>query len=482
MKKYFFLSIFLFCLSASAFSADISYIKVTTSEVNVYLKAGNGWTDHRATRNAYVKVTGAMKDGWYPVKLRNGVEGWLPSWLTTPVKEKMTLPPAFTDEQIPTSYSPLYGKVIADGVYFRAIPYGGLSGKWDTSRQGDIPAGAVLKITDRIGHWMSVQLAPMESGWVYDEALAPAEKLNGSNWNGMSYDIKYIKITKQEKRTFITIKTGVPLPYEVESSLNPDIIKFKVYDVNCDTMREIWETTCERAGGWCGCPHGSNMLSGHISLARKPEGYSAGYEDNILRISVRNPGNPILQKVVVIDPGHGAPTPFFPGYKEGAPGPGGCLEKDVVLSVSKKLEANLKKLGFATALTRTGDTVDMVDLNKRIAFSDKANGDIFVSIHANGDNDPSYEGLEIYWYEEQSRPLAEILATTTPAATGQLPGKTFFSSFGVIRQTRIPAVLVELGYLSNKKEGALVCSEKYQENAAKGLAAGISRYIASMSE
>jgi len=105
----------------------------------------------------------------------------------------------------------------------------------------------------------------------------------------------------------------------------------------------------------------------------------------------------------VIDPGHG-------GQDEGAKGPGGALEKDVVLDVGRRLAEALEEEGLRVVMTRRAD--EFVSLEKRTYIANDARGDLFVSIHANAANDTSIRGTETFFLsleatDEAARRVAE---------------------------------------------------------------------------
>lgn len=456
-------------------------LAITSNETCLYTEPGRGWTDNRLNRNTLVALTGPMEDGWYPVRMRNGEEGWVAGWVAEKLPQKTELPAAFTEDDIPTLKSPLYAKVIADHVSFRTIPYGGLNSKLDFTRTGFVPGGIVLKITDRFKHWMKAQLTPTVTGWVYDEALTPVKPPAGNTKYG-------VPVSKLDRMFFSRTGTGnvlyaklsKPVTFEYNSNTAPDMVSFKLYGVDCDRLRWRWNSPCRAAGGWCACHDGTETLSGMIGLKHEFAGYETGYtEDGYFYVRLRDPAKAPIRKIV-LDAGHGAPEPWPPGYAEGAHGPGDCMEHAFNMNVTRMTAALLREQGFQVLLTRDGESEGMMDLYNRVRLSDREQADLFISIHANGDLDPEVSGVEIYWYDPMNRPLAEILAAEIPAATGRESGIAIFGSFAVIRQTRVPSVLIEAGYLTNPGEGKLLCSEDFQEETAAGIARGILRYIASV--
>ncbi|HEP1794745.1 TPA: GBS Bsp-like repeat-containing protein [Streptococcus suis] len=192
---------------------------------------------------------------------------------------------------------------------------------------------------------------------------------------------------------------------------------------------------------------------------------------------------------VYIDPGHG-------GADSGA-SYGGVHEKTLAMNVANKLKANLLALGINVLMTRTADyNVDFVTERSRMANS--SNADLFISLHFNatGAGTTRAKGIETYWY--QSNPsypskinqayhndptrLAEsqILANQVQASlikeTGAYNRGVKRETFAVLRETKIPAVLVEMGFMDNPSELQVIKQDSYQTKLAKALAQGIANW------
>lgn len=180
------------------------------------------------------------------------------------------------------------------------------------------------------------------------------------------------------------------------------------------------------------------------------------------------------KKRVVIDPGHG-------GYDPGAIGLNGAREKDIVLPVSLMVGEYLTKKGVEVIYTRNSDNImwpsnTTQNLQSRVDISNKYNPDIFVSIHANKYTNSSAHGIETYYY--QGDPLSEDLARKIQSNlvndTGRYNrGIKSGNGLYVIRNTKAPAVLVELGFISNPTEQKLLVSEANQRIYANAVAKGI---------
>jgi N-acetylmuramoyl-L-alanine amidase len=173
--------------------------------------------------------------------------------------------------------------------------------------------------------------------------------------------------------------------------------------------------------------------------------------------------------VVLIDPGHG-------GRDSGAVGIGGKLEKDVVLPIGKKIAAILQKNGVQVVLTRSSDY--FVTLPGRVAIAERANADIFVSIHANsaGTGRPDVNGLETYYYDT-GYSFARIVHSSILQSVNVRDRGVRRARFYVLRKSSMPSILVETGYMSGRQDIAKLRSASYQNQMAEAIARGILRYL-----
>jgi len=213
---------------------------------------------------------------------------------------------------------------------------------------------------------------------------------------------------------------------------------------------------------------------------------------------------------VVIDAGHG-------GQDEGAKGPGGALEKDVVLDVGRRLAEALEDEGLRVVMTRSAD--EFVSLEKRTYIANDARGDLFVSIHANAAKSTSIRGTETFFLsleatDEAARRVAErenqAFSATLPLAraaddplvailgdliaTEHLKESQEFARlaqgrlaeidpqasrgvkqalFVVLSGVQMPASLVEIGFITNGRDEGELSSRRGRRSIASALAAAV---------
>lgn len=175
-------------------------------------------------------------------------------------------------------------------------------------------------------------------------------------------------------------------------------------------------------------------------------------------------------RLIVIDAGHG-------GAATGA-AYSGVQEKTLNLAIARKLQSILTALGYNTVMTRDAD-VD-VGLYDRAAIANEAGADIFVSIHCNAaENSPNFQGLYVYHYPGSAagESLAQAIQTPACAFTGAVDRDIDCANFVVLRESDMPAVLVETGFMTCAEELSRLTDDAYQTRVAQGLAQGIVRYF-----
>lgn len=241
------------------------------------------------------------------------------------------------------------------------------------------------------------------------------------------------------------------------------------------------------------------------------------FKEQVIDVLFRNQGNvtnSCLLKIkrIVIDAGHG-------GYDPGAIGKSGVKEKYINLDIAKRLAKLLKEEGVEVVMTRSSD--NFISLERRVEIANHAKAQLFVSIHSNANRTRSLNGLEVYYvssgggdprkalinsenalsgldknsYTYLSKNLKGILAdmistysraesielakTICNTADTDLNTKiigTKAAGFFVLRGARMPAVLIEVGFVSNREEERLLNSTYYREQIAQAIAHSITNY------
>ncbi|HFU4344643.1 TPA: GBS Bsp-like repeat-containing protein [Streptococcus suis] len=191
---------------------------------------------------------------------------------------------------------------------------------------------------------------------------------------------------------------------------------------------------------------------------------------------------------IYVDPGHG-------GVDSGA-SYGGVYEKNLALSVANKLKENLIQLGYQVLMTRTADyNVDFK--TERSKMANQSNADLFISIHFNAtDSKVTGTGIETYWYQydpeyqpkinaamhndpnrlAESEILANQVQASLISGTGAVNRGVRRETFAVLRETAIPAILVELGFMDNPSDLQKIKEDAYQTKLANALVQGIDNW------
>lgn len=180
---------------------------------------------------------------------------------------------------------------------------------------------------------------------------------------------------------------------------------------------------------------------------------------------------------IVIDPGHG-------GEDEGTSSPfqKGAHEKYANLTTAKILQTYLQQMGFETLLTRKRD--EFISLPARSAMANQRNADLFISVHYNSAPAESAHGIEVFYYNSQddkartllSKELAKDVLTNVIALTGAKSRGVKHGNLAVIRETKMPAILIEGGFFTNEAEFNKLKELSYIRKIAWGIAQGVKEY------
>jgi N-acetylmuramoyl-L-alanine amidase len=219
-------------------------------------------------------------------------------------------------------------------------------------------------------------------------------------------------------------------------------------------------------------------------------------------------------RLIVLDAGHG-------GHDPGATGPSGVMEKEVVLDVTKRVARLVEEdLGIKVALTRSSDV--FVPLRERTNFANKRRADLFVSIHANAHPRAVSEGVEVYFlsseasdkdarqvaavengviqlespaarqkgdvlksilwdlaqseFQQESSFMAETVLDSMTMSLRLVPRGVKQAGFYVLGGAAMPAILVEIGFLTNRKEERKLATAEYREAVARAISTGLTEY------
>ncbi|MFA1820516.1 N-acetylmuramoyl-L-alanine amidase [Virgibacillus oceani] len=295
---------------------------------------------------------------------------------------------------------------------------------------GQANTGDTYPLVSQEGNWIEIQLES-DTGWVaVDFVTIESESIDN---------------VENSNQTSITISNDNTQIRNGPSTEN-DIIYFAEEDSRYDVTGET--------DGWYEVS--GDGVEGYIykNLIKQPESNSPGFKD----------------KTIVIDPGHG-------GRDVGAIGASGAFEKDFAFLTAQELKQELEILGANVQMARPDD--EFVSLGSRISFSNTMNTDAFISIHYNSVPElPEVTGIETYYYQEQNENLASYIQSELIKATAANDRGITQENYLVIMQNVKPAVLVELGFISNEDKEDLLTTIGYQKKIVSGIINGLGKYFA----
>lgn len=180
--------------------------------------------------------------------------------------------------------------------------------------------------------------------------------------------------------------------------------------------------------------------------------------------------------VIVIDPGHGGEDPGKVGVND-------VLEKDLNLQVAKKVQKLLEEAGIEIVMTREDDNVPTAkkqDLEERIALINSTNPTLALCIHQNSYPDATIKGAQVFYYtpSEEAKGAASIvqeeLRVVDPTNTRAIKAN---DTYYMLKNTKVPTIIVECGFLTNPEEAEKLKSEEYQDQLAQAICDGIIKWL-----
>jgi len=319
--------------------------------------------------------------------------------------------------------------------------------------------GIPLYIDGELGKFYRVTLSENEKYWVAKNHVKIDENISNAKSIIISKDYKNTK-----KHHIYTYNMSGKIPYIVKENSDGDYkggIGLSFYNtlLRPDTPFEIY-----------------------FPLQHDLFGYSAEFEDDKFILKIRkqpkiSSSNPLKDITITIDAGHG-------GNEKGAIGCLGNYEKDLNLDVALKLKNELEKMGAKIIMTREKD--EKVSLKKRVEITNDNDSDIFISIHGNAlpdsQNPLKHRGTSVFYYYPQSKNLAKYILTAVNQEAQTINDGVRQGSFAVVRNTNALSVLVELAYLINPEDNAMLINDDFRNSCAKGIALGVSNYLKSLSK
>lgn len=193
---------------------------------------------------------------------------------------------------------------------------------------------------------------------------------------------------------------------------------------------------------------------------------------------------PLSGKLIILDPGHGGP--------DGGAGDEDALEKDIALSISKKIKEYLQEQGALVMMTREDDS-DLADpetkgisrrkvedLRTRLDMINESEADLYLSIHLNSIPSPRWSGAQTFYSPHliENKRLAKFIQSELIRNLENTDREAkLLKNIYIVKNAKKPGALVEVGFLSNPTERENLKSDKYQEKVSASIYNGIMRYF-----
>lgn len=190
---------------------------------------------------------------------------------------------------------------------------------------------------------------------------------------------------------------------------------------------------------------------------------------------------PKPQYTIVIDAGHG-------GRDDGCSGVNGTKESEINLKIARILKEYLETMSVRGVMTRLdgnglydadADNYKQSDMEKRIDIIEESSPHMVISIHQNSFVDSSQRGAQVFYQEgdEESFAFAEGVQSQLKVQLESARSEPNKGDYYILNECKLPAVLVECGYLTNADDEALLCDEGYQERVAYAIMCGVVKYF-----
>ncbi|AWE06356.1 N-acetylmuramoyl-L-alanine amidase [Lysinibacillus sp. 2017] len=348
---------------------------------------------------------------------------------------------------------------------------------------GKVNAGKELPVFEDQGYWLKVAYNG-QFAFVAKEYTKTEEQLQQEAEKPV--EEKPVEQNPTEERTPAPVETETPteqpaLPIEAEKPAEQPTIEVPVMEaatigiatVNNLNIREQNSASSNSLG---------KINRGTVVNVLSQNGYwvEVNYEGTIGYVDKRylrlknTTGTAVKDRIIVIDPGHGGKDP---GAVSGQ-----AVEKSIVFKVTQLVKQKLEADGAKVLLTRTGDTYPSLD--DRTKFASANYGEMFISIHANAASSTSAKGTETFYSvtsndnEKEDFVLASNINNQIVKNASMNNRGVKRADYVVVKGLTIPAVLVELGFVTNAEDRSKLIDDKYIEIFAQSIYNGIVEYYA----
>ncbi|WP_018661062.1 N-acetylmuramoyl-L-alanine amidase [Heyndrickxia acidiproducens] len=425
MKKK--ICVILFCLlvflaSAAAVKTEAkASTTITVNQEMAHIRSGPG-LDYGIAGQAGLNDTFNVldeKNGWYQIQLSAGKSGWIAGWLVE--KNRSGNAADTNSESISAAI------VAVSQLNVRESP------SLSSATIASTSYGTRLQIVDTKRGWYQVRLADGTLGWVAGYYVEQEQQAQ--------------KEAKGDQVMLLQDQTNLRSSPSLSASVLATGDAGETYPV------------LKQSGDWYEIQINGGTHA-YVASWLVQKSTAAG------RANQKKPG--IKGKTIVLDPGHG-------GEDHGTTGYSGTLEKVITLKTVDALYGKLKKAGARVILTRRDDSY--VSLPQRVEISNTNRADAFVSIHFDSSQEVYISGHTTYYFHRRGLSLANIIDKQLSNSIRTHDRGVKFGDYHVIRENKQPAILLELGYLSNPQEEQMMLSKAFQRKAVAGIYNGLQEYF-----
>ncbi|UCC69471.1 MAG: N-acetylmuramoyl-L-alanine amidase [Armatimonadota bacterium] len=346
------------------------------------------------------------------------------------------------------------------------------------------PEGEVTRVVVDLTEWRPYRIRESEDGCTL-EIEFPLPEASELPLDVEPVVLREVGFERISSRLAAVKVAAVGTPFCVSEKIeDPPVVIVDVANATNEIDSPELKVTDPAVAGVCLMPAPEKPGTQRIAVALKElVGHAVVTEEGEVRVLVGR--FPLSELKVVVDAGHG-------GHDTGAIGRSGLEEKEINLDIARRVYRLLQGMGVKVRMTRVDDNPvrpwtrgnrkeQREELLARCKIADEMDADLFVSIHANAraTNPTEYRGTETYYRKEDSAALARAMQKEVVGAVGLPDG-------GVIRHpkpiivlhgTKMPSVLVEVGYLSHEADEAELATPELRERAAQGVVNGVRRYV-----
>lgn len=312
------------------------------------------------------------------------------------------------------------------------------------SKVGTVSKGQVFKVLKQEHNWVQIQFNEDKTGWVYSFYGTFSDVTKSTSTSSSKKELGSVTIIYNGTNLRTDATTSAEVVERVDAGETYPIIGTKgdFYEI------QLGEKTAFVAN-WVVSTDEKNAAVKEEQKTTRKKGTLNGL-------------------TIVVDAGHG-------GNDHGTTGQRGTDEKDITLKTASLLASKLSAAGADVIMTRESD--EYVALRKRVSVAHQYDADAFISLHYDATDDSSVSGFTSYYLNGNQKGLAEAIHNGLASKVNLRDRGTQPGNFLVLRENRQPAVLLELGFLSNAGEERVITTEKFREQATLGIYQGILDYF-----